>query len=55
MSVGCAFTGNLFFVISLFYWMSGGKVEYAFGIIGVGLVFQYYYDVWSRWAWRLLK
>lgn len=55
MGVGCALVGNVFLVIALFYWLSTGNAPFAFGIIAIGVLLQYYYNNWSKWIWKLLK
>lgn len=55
MCIGCALVGNVFLVIALVYWLITTNTPYAFGIIAVGLVFQYFYADWSKWVCWLLK
>jgi len=53
-AVGWAIWSNIFFGLGIFTWAKTGNPWYGFSAVALGIILQYFYDVWGKWVWKVM-
>lgn len=54
-AISWAIWSNIFFGLGFITWAKTLKPEYGFAIVALGVLLQYFYDIWGKLAWKVMK